>query len=135
MRQRTWKAMLVLLALPLLGMGALGGGSSPTPERNYRGAFVDRDGMRVEASWVSAGGDLSLSGQLGRGNLKISFDNIKAIEFSGDGRDALVAKVSLLKGEPVDLKVRSSLTFHGQTPVGLYQVRARDLKSVELQHE
>jgi len=127
--------LIFLLALPLLGMGALGGGQSTTPERNYHATFVDRDGTRVDAKWVNVGGELAVSGELGRGHLRVSFDNIKNIQFSGDGRESLIAKVSLKQGEQVDLKVRSSLTFFGQTPVGLYNVRARDLKSVDLQPE
>jgi hypothetical protein len=135
MRLRTWKVGLVLLSLPLLGMGALSGGQSTTPERNYQGTFVDRDGTRVDARWINAGGELALSGDLGRGHLRVSFDNVKTIEFSGEGRDALVARVNLRKGEHVDLKIRSSLTFYGQTDLGLYNVRARDLKTVELRPE
>lgn len=127
---------IALLAFPLFGMGALGvGGGSATPERNYSATFIDRDGTRVEAKWISAGGELALSGELGRGDLRISFDNIKSIEFSGDSAKGLVAKVTLRKGEQVDLKVRSSLAFSGQTNLGIYQIRAKDLKAVELQRE
>ena len=127
---------IALLALPLLGMGALGGGGgSAAPERNYSGTFIDRDGTRVEAKWISAGGELALAGERGRGDLRISFDNIKSIEFSGDSAKALVAKVTLRKGEQVEVKVRGSLAFSGQTKLGLYQIRARDLKAVELQPE
>jgi hypothetical protein len=129
-----WKILLILLALPLLGMGALGG-QAAAPERNYKAIFVDRDGTKVDAKWVNVGGELALSGELGRGHLRVPFDNIKTIEFSGDGRDSLAARVILKQGEQVDLKVRSSLTFYGQTPLGQYNVRARDLKSVDLQPE
>lgn len=119
------------LALPLLGMGMLGG--SPTAlERNYEGTFVDRDGTKVEAKWINAGGELALSGELGRGDLRISFDNIKAISFSGDPAKSLVAKVTLRKGDQVEMKVRSSLAFSGQTELGHYQIRAKDLQAVEL---
>jgi hypothetical protein len=125
---------IALLALPLLGMGALGGGGGSTAlERNYSGTFVDRDGTRVEAKWINAGGDLALSGELGRGDLRISFDNIQSIEFSGDSAKGLVAKVSLRKGDKVEVKVRGSLAFSGQTNLGLYHIRARDLKAVELE--
>ncbi|MGH7823007.1 MAG: hypothetical protein ACREQ9_24885, partial [Candidatus Binatia bacterium] len=59
--------LLVLFALPLLGMGMLGGGAGGAPERNHEGAFLDRDGTRVEAKWINAGGELALAGELGRG--------------------------------------------------------------------
>lgn len=126
---------IVLLALPLLGMGALGGAGGAAPERNYEGTFVDRDGTRVEAKWINSGGDLALSGQLGRGDVRVSFDDIKAVEFSGDPAKGLVAKVTLRKGDRVDLKIRSSLAFSGRTELGAYQIRARDLQSLELRNE
>jgi hypothetical protein len=129
-----WRKRLIAitcLALPLLGMGMLGGGGSTALERNYEGTFVDRDGTRVTAKWINAGGDLALSGELGRGDLRISFDDIKSITFSGDPAKNLVAKVTLRKGDQVDLKVRSSLSFSGQTELGRYQIRARDLQGVE----
>jgi hypothetical protein len=38
--------------------------------------------------------------------------------------------VHLKSGESVTLRVRSSLMIYGQTNVGLYQIRARDLQSI-----
>jgi hypothetical protein len=127
----------LLAAAPLLlGMGALGGvAGGGAPERNYEGTFVDRDGTKVEAKWINAGGELALAGQLGRGDIRISFDDIKSMSFSGDPAKALVAKVMLRKGDPVEVKVRSSLAFAGQTKLGAYHIRARDLQSVELRSE
>lgn len=122
---------IVCLALPLLGMGMLGGGGSNALERNYEGTFVDRDGTKVDAKWINAGGELALSGELGRGDLRISFDNIKSIAFSGDPAKSFVAKVTLRKGDQIEMKVRSSLAFSGQTELGHYQIRARDLQAVE----
>jgi hypothetical protein len=135
MARRTWSIAIVWLALPLLGMGMLGGGGSGGLERNYEGTFVDRDGTKVEAKWINAGGELALTGELGRGDLRISFDNIRSIAFSGDALKGLVAKVALRKGDPVDMKVRASLAFSGQTRLGLYQIRARDLQAVEFAGE
>jgi hypothetical protein len=122
---------IACLAAPLLGMGMLGGAGQTGLERNYEGTFVDRDGTRVDAKWVNAGGELALTGELGRGELRISFDNIKSIMFGGDASKALVAKVTLRKGETVEMRVRPSLTFSAQTELGHYQIRARDLQTVE----
>jgi hypothetical protein len=121
---------IVCLALPLLGMGMLGGGPTAL-ERNYEGTFVDRDGTKVDAKWINAGGELALAGELGRGDLRISFDNIKTITFSGDPAKSFVAKVTLRKGDQVEMRVRSSLAFSGQTELGHYQIRARDLQAIE----
>jgi hypothetical protein len=122
---------LALVALPLLGMGMLGGGSDGPPERNYQVTFVDRDGTRVEAGWVTAGGEMALTGELGRGTLRIPFDEIQRVEFGADDRDDAVAHVMLREGQAVDVKVRSSIAFSGRTALGVYRVRARDLKSIE----
>lgn len=127
--------LVALVALPLLGMGALGGETSPAaPERNYAGVFFDREGVEVEAQWMNANGEVSLSGDLGRGTLRIPFDDIDRIEFSGKEADELTAAVHLREGKTVDLGVRNSLTFYGRTDLGLYRIRARDLKSVDLEH-
>ena len=126
---------IVVLAASTLGMGMLTGGAGGGPARNYKGTFVDRDGVRVDAQWITAGGELALAGELGRGDLRVAFDDIKAIAFSGDSAKGLVATLTLRKGDPIDLKVRSSLAFSGQTSVGAYVIRARDLKSVELHGE
>ena len=52
-------------------------------------------------------------------------------EPAGEDRDRIKAVVVLREGEPVTLLLRSSTTFYGQTPSGAYQIRARDLKSID----
>ena len=128
-------AGLAVMAFGLLGMGALGGSSrdNGVPARDFRATFADVDGTRVEANRVTAGGDASLEGDVGRGRLRVPFDNIVriALEAPGQDRDRVAAQVTLREGEPVRLFVRSSTTFYGQTASGAYQIRARDLRSVE----
>jgi hypothetical protein len=121
-----------------LAMGGLGGGGkdSGMPARDFRAVFTDLDGTRMEVSRVTAGGDATLEGELGRGRLRVAFDNIASIRFqpSETERDRMRAEVRLREGEPVTIGVRSSTTFYGQTPGGAYQIRARDLRSVEFAH-
>ena len=133
---RAARAMgLGLLALGLMGMGALGGGGRDTslPARDFRVTFTDADGTKVEATHASAGGDTSVEGDLGRGRLRVPFDNIAQIRLEpvGQERDHVKADITLREGEPVSLTLRSSTTFYGQTPSGAYQIRARDLRSVD----
>ena len=125
---------LPVLALGIMGMGGLGGGrETGLPAREFRATFIDADGTRVEATRVTAGGDTNLEGEIGRGRLRVPFDNIGRIrlEPAGEDRDRIKAEVVLREGEPVTLLVRSSTTFYGQTPSGAYQIRARDLKSID----
>jgi len=128
----------VLAASPaLLGMGGFGGGrESEAPARDYRATFTDIDGTRIDAGRVTAGGDTTLDGDLGRGRLRVPFDNIARISFrpSGTERDRVLAEVQLREGEPLTLTLRSSTTFYGRVPSGAYQIRARDLRSVEFAH-
>jgi hypothetical protein len=127
------RLFVVLLALGTMGMGSLGGGGrdAGAPLRDYRVTFTDVDGTQVTADHVSAGGDTTLEGDMGRGRLRVPFDNITRIDLAPDGeRDRLRAEVQLREGSPVTLSLRSSTTFYGQIPSGAYQIRARDLRSV-----
>jgi hypothetical protein len=101
--------------------------------RDFRATFVDVDGTRMAATRVVIGGEAILDGELGRGRLRVPFDNIVRITFQPlDGeRDRTRARVELREGDPVVLVLRSSTTFYGQTPGGAYQIRARDLQAVD----
>ena len=123
-----------VLAFGLMGMGGLGGGrETGLPAREFRATFVDADGTRVEATRVPAGGDTNLEGEIGRGRLRVPFDNIGRVQLepAGEDHDRVKAEVTLREGQPVTLLMRSSTTFYGQTPSGAYQIRARDLKSID----
>ena len=124
---------VAVLSLGLLGMGGLGGNrDSGLPARDFRAVLTDVDGTRMEVDRLTAGGDTSLEGDLGRGRLRVPFDNVTRVRFQPtDQRDRVRADVELRQGEPVTLTLRSSTTFYGRTQGGAYQIRARDLKSVE----
>lgn len=133
---RNWgrPVLFALLSLGLLGMGGLGGGTRDAglPARDFRATFTDIDGVKTQASRVTVGGDTSLEGELGRGRLRVPFDNIARIRLEpAEQRDRGRAHVELREGEPVTLSIRSSTTFYGQIPSGAYQIRARDLKAVD----
>jgi hypothetical protein len=126
---------LAVLSLGLLGMGGLGGNrDSGLPARDFRAVLTDVDGTRMEVDRLTAGGDTSVEGEIGRGRLRVPFDNMSSIAFERlDGeRERVRAKIALREREPVVLSVRGSTTFYGQTPGGAYQIRARDLRSIEL---
>jgi len=126
-----------VLSLGLLGMGGFGGNrDSGLPARDFRAVLTDVDGTRMEVDRFTAGGDASLEGELGRGRLRVPFDNVRSIAFERvDGeRERVRARVTLGEGEPATLLVRGSTTFYGQTSAGAYQIRARDLRSIEIVH-
>jgi hypothetical protein len=125
---------VAILATALMGMGSLGGGGGPgTPVRDFHATFTDVDGTQVTADHVSSGGGTTLEGDLGRGRLRVPFDNISRVRLTPEGtdRDTLRAEVTLREGAPVTITLRSSTTFYGQIPSGAYQIRARDLRSID----
>jgi hypothetical protein len=126
-----------VLSLGLLGMGGFGGNrDSGLPARDFRAVLTDVDGTRMEVDRFTAGGDASLEGELGRGRLRVPFDNVRTMSFQRvDGeRERVRSTIALREGEPVTLMMRGSTTFSGQTPGGAYQIRARDLRSIEIVH-
>ncbi|MFQ5664969.1 MAG: hypothetical protein ACE5I7_00905 [Candidatus Binatia bacterium] len=124
--------LLVAITPLLLGLGTTGGRDVIHPTMDFRATLVDRDGTKVEVSRLNIGGDVQLEGDMGRGSLRIPFDNIRSVELSTDSHDYSRATVHLKTGETVALRVRNSLLIYGQTSVGLYQIRARDLRSITL---
>ncbi len=122
--------LLIGAAPVLLGMGTTGGRDVIQPAIDFQATLVDKDGTSVEANRLNIGGDVQLEGDLGRGSLRIAFDNIKNVELQADSHDHSRATVHLKNGESVTLRVRNSLMLYGQTKVGLYQIRARDLQSI-----
>jgi hypothetical protein len=123
-------AILVCLSPLLLGMGTSGGRDMIHPVADFHATLTDADGTKVQVNRLNIGGDVQLEGDMGRGTLRIAFDNIKSIDFAPESHDYSRATVHLKSGESVTLRVRNSLMIYGQTNVGLYQIRARDLQSV-----
>jgi hypothetical protein len=124
---------LVAAAPLLLGLGSTGGRDVIHPAVDFHAALVDRDGTAVEVNRLNIGGDVQLEGDMGRGSLRIAFDNIKRIELNANSHDYSTATVLLKNGESVTVRVRNSLMVYGQTAVGIYQIRARDLQSIQFQ--
>ena len=75
--------LAVVAASPgLVGMGGFGGGREEgLPARDFSATFTDVDGTRMTVTRVTSGGDASLEGDLGRGRLRVPFDNIARVTF------------------------------------------------------
>jgi hypothetical protein len=123
--------IVLALAAALLGMGTSGGRDVMRPPLDFHATLTDRDGTKVDVARLNIGGDVQLEGDMGRGNLRVPFDTIASIDLNPDSQDYSRATVRLKTGEAVTLRVRNSLMIYGQTSVGLYQIRARDLQSIQ----
>ena len=113
----------------LLALGSTGGRDVIHPAVDFRATLVDKDGVSVDVNRLNIGGDVQLEGDMGRGNLRIQFDNIASVEFTSASHEFSQTIVHLKNGDSVNLRVRNSLMIYGQTNVGIYQIRARDLRS------
>ena len=80
------KALLAaLLTAPLLlGMGSTGGKDVIQPPIDIRAVLTDRDGTKVDLSRFNIDGRVDLEGEMGRGTLRIAFEDIREIEFGDD---------------------------------------------------
>jgi hypothetical protein len=135
-RSTVFPIAIALLGVGLLGMAGFGATrEAGAPLRDFRATLVDAEGTRMAVSHLTVGGDTSFEGDLGRGRLRVPFENIAGIRFEpvAADRDRVRAEVRLHEGAPVSLVVRGSTTFYGQTPGGAYQIRVRDLQLVEFQ--
>lgn len=128
-------AMLPVV-LGLLGMGAMGGRDAGAPLADVHAQLTDVDGARIDVTHLTVGGDTTIDGDVGRGRLRIPLDRVVRIDVAptADDRERVRATVTLREGPPAVLTLRAGTTFYGQMASGAFQIRARDLRSVELSH-
>ena len=135
LRKSAVMALLVALLPLAVGFGANRGANSVTsPAEDYRAVLVDADGGEVPVAGLNVAGEVSMTGRLGRGDLKIRLANISTVSFENQPGDFTTATVDLVDGKSVKLTIRDSMTFYGRTDTGLFQIRSRDLLSVRLDH-
>ncbi len=127
-------AASVPLVLCLLGMGAMGGRDAAAPLTDVHAHLTDVDGAQIDVTHLTVGGDTTIEGDLGRGRLRVPLERVTRVDVAPAplDRDRLRAVVTLREGPPATLMLRASTTFYGQTPSGAFQIRARDVRSVEL---
>lgn len=127
---------LVVVMLCLTGMGNLGGGPEgtvPKVDENIRVKVTDRDGVTIELSEFSQEGKLALDGTLGSAQMTILFKNMASADFSPvENKEEMTVSIKLKDGANVSIKIRKRLIFYGSTGYGAYQIKARDLKRIEI---
>lgn len=128
--------LIIVSALVMMGMGNLGGfpeGTVPETEVNFKVDLTDRSKTRTPLEQFSMEGKTSLEGWHGQGKLSIPFQNINQVVFGKLQGDTMMAEIIFRSGDSVTIKILSRAQFYGSTGYGAFQIRARDIVSIEFQ--
>ena len=135
MKKYMASTILLVSFLFLVGMGELGGGSTPlnkipVPEKNFSAAVIDREGVQSTLQSFSLEGKIFLAGKHGSASIAVPFEKIAEIQFQGQEGNEMAARVILRDQKTVQMKIEKRSKFFGKTEFGTYQVEAKDLKSI-----
>jgi hypothetical protein len=117
-----------------MGM-SMGPGEGPTripePGANFRVRLTDQDGSRVELTYFAIDGQAFFMGAMGQGQIAAPLQNVKDVSIrQQDG--VLKARLELIKGDPVELKVKGSLEVTGKTSFGNYRIPLAEVSRIEI---
>lgn len=133
MRSIVKAALVLLTAALLMGMGSLGGapeGEVPKTDENLKVQLTDRTGVRIELTRFSMNGKVFLEGKRGAGEMNVFFHDLKEIGLGPASGDTVQADLLLKSGRRLQLNVRESAVFYGDTGEGTYQISAHDISQI-----
>lgn len=125
---------LAAVALLCMGMGGLGGfpeGTVPETEARLQADILDRDGTKTSLNQFSMDGKTYLDAWRGQGKLTIPFQHIDIIRFGTVKGDEVKVDATLKSGAVMTLTVRSRAQFYGSTGFGAFQIKSRDVASID----
>jgi len=126
--------LLMLIALPCMGMGGLGGspeGTVPETDVRIQADLKDRDGISTSLNQFSMNGKTFLDTLRGQGQLTIPFQQIDTVTFSEVRDEELKVDVKLKSGNVMTLAIVSDAEFYGSTGYGAFQIKAKDVYSID----
>ncbi|NIQ12778.1 MAG: hypothetical protein GWO08_11280 [Gammaproteobacteria bacterium] len=91
----------------------------------------DRSGTSINLNQFSMDGKTYLVAWQGQGKLTIPFQHIDTITFEEAKGESVVTAVKLKSGNVMTLKIRSRAQFYGSTGYGAFQIRSRDVYSID----
>jgi hypothetical protein len=126
--------LLVAAAMLCMGMGDLGGqpkGAVPETDVPVQAEIKDHKGITTSLEQFSMDGETYLDAWRGQGKLTIPFQNIDTLSFRELKGDEVKVDVKLKSGEIMSLTVRSRAKFYGSTGFGAFQIKSRDVDSID----
>jgi len=127
-------ALLATVAMLCMGMGDLGGqpkGTVPETDVPIQAEIKDHKGITTSLEQFSMDGETYLDAWRGQGKLTIPFQNIDTLSFRELKGDEVKVDVKLKSGEIMSLTVRSRAKFYGSTGFGAFQIKSRDVDSID----
>jgi hypothetical protein len=126
--------LLAAVTLLCMGMGGLGGqpeGTVPETDVNIQAEIKDHQGIVTSLNQFSMDGKTYLDAWRGQGKLTIPFQQIDAIAFGELKGDEVAVDAKLKSGAVMSLKIRSRAQFYGSTGFGAFQIKSRDVDSID----
>lgn len=126
--------LVVLVALLCMGMGGLGGhpeGTVPETDVRIQAEVKDRSGTSISLNQFSMDGKTYLVAWQGQGKLTIPFQHIDTVTFTEAKGDTVMVDAKLKSGNVLTLKVSSRAQFYGSTGFGAFQIKSRDVFSID----
>lgn len=126
--------LIVSAAILCMGMGGLGAqpeGTVPETEVIIQAVIKDRNGTQTSLNQFSMDGKTYLDAWRGRGKLTIPFQHIDTISFGELKGGEVTVDAKLKSGTVMELTVRARAQFYGSTGFGAFQIKSRDVESID----
>lgn len=126
--------LLTAVAMSCMGMGGLGGqpeGTVPETDVPIQVDIKDRDGTTTSLSQFSMDGKTYLDAWRGQGKLTIPFPELDRLVFGELKGEDIKVDAKLTSGAVIALTIRSRERFYGSTGFGAFQIKARDIGSID----
>ena len=126
--------LLLMVALLCMGMGGLGGqpeGTVPETDVRFQADITDRSGFTTSLNQFSMDGKTYLDAWRGQGKLTIPFQQIDTISFGETKGIEVTVDAKLKSGNVMTLTIRSRAQFYGSTGFGAFQIKSRDVASID----
>lgn len=126
--------LFTAVAMICMGMDGLGGlpkGTVPETDVRIQADIKDRSGTITNLNQFSMDGKTYLDSWRGQGKLTIPFQQIDIIAFGKIKDNVVNVDATLKSGVVMALTVSSRSKFYGSTGFGAFQIKSRDVESID----